>query len=169
MVGLSKDHFDFNNFFGVSESEDIVELSKCLDVGNVDDEAYYLPETNKYGSWILAEGRKLQRNCLMQLRQSVLRPQEPGLCPTLTANMGRGGHNVPFLIDNGRLRKLTEKECLRLQGFPETFKWPEVISRTKYRLIGNAVVPRVARKIATELRAIIEEGDANDDRLGVSN
>lgn len=43
--------------------------------------------------------------------------------PTLTANMGTGGHNVPFIIKNGKsnLRKLTPLECERLQGLPDNW------------------------------------------------
>jgi len=42
-----------------------------------------------------------------------------GYCPTLTASMGTGGHNVPFIIDKGSLRKFTPRELFRLQGIPE--------------------------------------------------
>ena len=31
---------------------------------------------------------------------------------TLTANMGTGGHNIPIIIDNYGIRKLTPNECL---------------------------------------------------------
>lgn len=41
-----------------------------------------------------------------------------GYFPTLTASMGTGGNNVPFIIDSGRLRKITPKECFMLQGIP---------------------------------------------------
>lgn len=42
-----------------------------------------------------------------------------GYCPTLTASMGTGGNNVPFIITNKGLRKLTPKELFRLQGVDE--------------------------------------------------
>jgi DNA (cytosine-5)-methyltransferase 1 len=35
--------------------------------------------------------------------------------------MGTGGHNVPIIIDNYGIRKLTPIECLKIQGF-EDFK-----------------------------------------------
>ena len=31
---------------------------------------------------------------------------------TLTATMGTGGHNIPIIIDNYGIRKLTPIECL---------------------------------------------------------
>jgi DNA (cytosine-5)-methyltransferase 1 len=89
------------------------------------------------------------------------------MCPTLTANMGGGGHNVPFFLDNGRLRKLTERECLRLQGFPEHFKWPQLAHGPMYRLIGNSVSPPVAAILATFIKELLEE-KKNENRLGVS-
>jgi len=50
--------------------------------------------------------------------------------PTLTANMGTGGHNVPFLKGK-RARKLTPLECERLQGLPDNW--------TKYYADGSLV------------------------------
>ena len=59
--------------------------------------------------------------CLYHLRKYLVRVKEENVCPTLTANMGLGGHNVPFLFDSKGIRKLTEYECLALQGFPKNF------------------------------------------------
>lgn len=42
-----------------------------------------------------------------------------GYCPTLTASMGTGGNNVPFIKTDKGLRKLTPKELFRLQGVSE--------------------------------------------------
>jgi DNA (cytosine-5)-methyltransferase 1 len=63
--------------------------------------------------------------------------------------MGLGGHNVPFVWDRKGLRKLTEGECLRLQGFPAWFKFRnEISSKRRYMQIGNAVAPPVAKLLA---------------------
>lgn len=40
------------------------------------------------------------------------------VCPTLTANMGTGGHNVPLILADDGIRKLTPAETFKLQGFP---------------------------------------------------
>jgi len=42
-----------------------------------------------------------------------------GYVPTLTASMGTGGNNVPMVIQDGQLRKLTPREVFRLQGIEE--------------------------------------------------
>jgi len=165
MVALLRDVFDYNPFFGVKKIEKVDNLADFFEKEMVHDEAYYLPEKNKYGHWILKEGKKLPANSLIQLRRSILRPLPPGMCPTLTANMGLGGHNVPFLIDRGRLRKLTEQECLRLQGFEGKFLWPDIAKSARYRLIGNSVSPRVSEKIGVKIRETFEE-NFSCDRMG---
>ncbi|MCK1744153.1 DNA cytosine methyltransferase [Bradyrhizobium sp. 139] len=66
---------------------------------------------------------------------------------------GGGGHNVPFIWDSKGLRKLTESECLKLQGFPSSFKFPADVSRTqRYQQIGNAVAPPVAKLLAQAVK-----------------
>lgn len=178
MVATSRDHFDYNPFREPIPRREVTPLVKLLDIGNVHDQDYFLSEHNKYGAWIAGEAKKHHDVRLFQLRKVVLRPQPYGMCPTLTANMGVGGHNVPFLLDNGRLRKLTERECLRLQGFPEDFKWPELARGSKYRLpelargpkyklIGNAVSPPVARLLADVVMRALED-EKYEHRLAVS-
>jgi DNA (cytosine-5)-methyltransferase 1 len=166
MVATSRDHFDYNFFKASIPKIELQHLVDMLDLGKVEDDFYFLDENNKYGAWISREAKKHNDVRLFQLRKIELRPQPYGMCPTLTANMGAGGHNVPFLLDNGRLRKLTEKECLRLQGFPETFEWSELAHGAKYRLIGNAVSPPVAKIIADIVMGALKE-QADDYRLGI--
>ena len=60
-----------------------------------------------------------------QWRRKYVRTNKKGVVPTLTANMGRGGHNVPIIKNSKGIRKLTPKECFLLQGFPEEFKKQE--------------------------------------------
>ncbi len=51
-------------------------------------------------------------------RGMYVRKNKSNVCPTLTANMGMGGHNVPLIKVNDGIRKLTPKETFKLQGFP---------------------------------------------------
>jgi DNA (cytosine-5)-methyltransferase 1 len=55
---------------------------------------------------------------IFQFRRGYFR-RFKGYCPTLTASMGTGGNNVPFIKSNGGLRKLTPRELFRLQGINE--------------------------------------------------
>ena len=51
-----------------------------------------------------------------QLRKSFVRESSMVIVP-LTANMGLGGHNVPFVKDSYGLRRLTERECFGTPRF----------------------------------------------------
>lgn len=147
MIATNKSFFGFNPFGDMEKASVKTKNLEILDLKSSHDEYYYLSEDNRYGKWILGEGAKLSEGQLIQLRKSILRPQDVDDCPTLTANMGLGGHNVPFLVQDGRLRKMTERECLRMQGFPENFDFPELPNSAKYRMIGNSVSPAISKLI----------------------
>ena len=49
----------------------------------------------------------INENVIYQYRQFYVRENKNNCCPTLTANMGNSGHNVPLLKDNKGIRKLT--------------------------------------------------------------
>jgi len=49
-------------------------------------------------------------------------------------------------------RRLTVRECMRLQSFPDWWGWPENISTSKrYKLVGEAVPPILAYRLAVAL------------------
>ncbi|TXI95811.1 MAG: DNA (cytosine-5-)-methyltransferase [Burkholderiaceae bacterium] len=133
------------------------DLANYIDFDGVqDDETYYLPIENRYHKMI-NEGVE-DRRCIYQLRKFLVREKKPGVCPTLTANMGLGGHNVPFIFDAKGLRKLTEYECLWLQGFPASFKFPDNIGRAKrYMHVGNSVSVPIAELLAERVREKIHK------------
>jgi DNA (cytosine-5)-methyltransferase 1 len=65
--------------------------------------------------------------------------------------MGVGGHNVPIILDDKGIRKLTPKECFNLQGFPNNYKLPSLSTNKLYCLAGNAVSVPVVYLIAERL------------------
>lgn len=70
----------------------------------------------------------------------LLRKNKSGVVPTLTANMGGGGHNVPLILTPYGIRKLTPRECSNVQGFPGDFVLPENLSDARlYKQAGNSV------------------------------
>ena len=79
-------------------------------------------------------------------------------CPTLTSAMGMGGGQIPLLVRNGipySIRKLTPRECWRLQGFPDWAfdKAQEVNSNSQlYKQAGNSVTVNVIKAIAERLK-----------------
>lgn len=104
-----------------------------------------------------------------QLRRGMyVRKNQNNVCPTLTANMGTGGHNVPLIKDNYGIRKLTPAETLRLQGFPvgNGYEMPTVYKGKKYsdsylyKQAGNAVSVPVIKLIATEILKVLSDTDS---------
>ena len=69
------------------------------------------------------------------------------ISPCLTAKMGTGGNNVPVVVKQGR--KLTERECLRIMGYPDSYKVYE--GHHTYKQIGNSVVVPVLTDLAERL------------------
>ena len=60
-----------------------------------------------------------------------------------------------YVTQNGRVRRLTPRECARLQGFSDDFIIP-VSDAQAYKQFGNAVTVNVARAVATEVRNTLE-------------
>ena len=158
MVAASQHHFTYNPFVpplatngARRQLDDIVDRSaKGVD-------ASYLPPDNRYYGMIAREMDKGEstRN-IYQLRRSYVREKKDGLCPTLTANMGIGGHNVPFVRDEWGIRRLSVSEVATLQGFDAVDFPADMPEAEQYRLIGNAVCVGLARLV----------GDASIAALG---
>ncbi|MCP5508033.1 MAG: DNA cytosine methyltransferase [Chlamydiales bacterium] len=102
----------------------------------------------------------VKRDTIYQWRRIYVRENKNKVCPTLTANMGTGGHNVPLVLDSKGIRKLTPRECFRFQGYPDEFILPEDISRSHlYKQAGNSVTVPLIERIATSIKdAIFIEG-----------
>tara|TARA_Y100000310_G_scaffold341277_1_gene439943 strand:- start:893 stop:1882 length:990 start_codon:yes stop_codon:yes gene_type:complete len=93
-----------------------------------------------------------------QWRRRYVRANKKGVCPTLTANMGRGGHNVPIIKNTIGIRKMTPKECFLLQGFPNDFKLPKNLPDCHlYHQAGNSVTVTVIERLAKEMKAVLTE------------
>lgn len=65
---------------------------------------------------------------------------------TLSATGGGSGSKTGAYLVNGKVRKLTPRECLRVQGFPETFTFP-VSDAQAYKQLGNSVAIPVLKSI----------------------
>lgn len=137
-------------------------LRDVIDFENEQEERYYYtPEKNKFYD-TLNEGMT-KTDTIYQWRRAYVRENKSKVSPTLTANMGTGGHNVPLIrTDSGRIRKLTPKECFNLQGFPPEYAFPEKMSNTRlYKQAGNSVVVSVIQRIAENIMKVIEETNNN--------
>jgi DNA (cytosine-5)-methyltransferase 1 len=101
-----------------------------------------------------------------QWRRKYVRINKKGVVPTLTANMGRGGHNVPLIKNSVGIRKLTPRECFLLQGFPQNFNLPQELSDSElYHQAGNSVTVPVVQRIATNIMKVLEGKRVNPQLL----
>ena len=76
-----------------------------------------------------------------------------GISPCLTAKMGTGGNNVPVYVK--QMRKLTEKECLEIMGFPDWYRIEKNCMHS-YKQIGNSVVVSVVSLLAKEMVRVLK-------------
>lgn len=128
------DNFNFN-FTNINNKK----LKDFLE-DDIDDKYYYNERFKIYDNIKNDVTKNIDDNAIYQYRRFYIRENKNNCCPTLTANMGGGGHNVPLIKDNKGIRKLTPKECFNLQGFPKEYKLPDKLSDSAlYKLAGNAV------------------------------
>ncbi|WP_228199226.1 DNA cytosine methyltransferase, partial [Acinetobacter cumulans] len=85
-----------------------------------------------------------------------MRENKSNVCPTLTANMGAGGHNVPLIRDAFGIRKLTPKECFAFQGYPvNVLKMPEIADSHLYMQAGNSVTMPLIQRIGEQILEVL--------------
>lgn len=92
-----------------------------------------------------------------EIRPSRCQFRSNGIAPCLTAKMGTGGNNVPVIVELNR--KLTEKECLKLMGYPETYKIGT--GAQAYKQIGNSVIVPILEYISKQLVNILKKNETN--------
>ena len=141
----------FNMDFDKIENINITDL---LD-NNVPDKYYYTDKSVIYDELKQNVVSHIQNNTIYQYRRYYVRENKNSVCPTLTANMGTGGHNVPIILDDKGIRKLTPRECFNLQGFPKDYKLPALSDSKLYSLAGNAVSIPVVKLIANRIAELL--------------
>ena len=168
MVAASKNHFSYNPFLPPPASNavnaSLRSIDKFLDRNRQGGEAAYLAPTNRYYKMIAQamENGHTDVN-VYQLRRSYVREKRNGLCPTLTANMGIGGHNVPFIRDAWGIRRLSVVEVARLQGFQaEKDLFPNIPEAEQYRLLGNSVCASLSHLVGRICETILSDEKSDD-------
>ena len=125
-----------------------------LEPSDIHDKYYYQPDK---GIYTVLNNNITVPGVICQYRRCYVRENKTNRCPTLTANMGSGGHNVPLIKDSAGIRKLTPRECLRFQGFDDTFIIPARLADCNaYRLIGGSITITIAQLIAKQLLIAID-------------
>ncbi|BCR35704.1 DNA cytosine methyltransferase [Mariniplasma anaerobium] len=110
----------------------------------------------KYDFWNLKPTfQKLEWQCqedctrlnetILQFRPSGLRAKRPTFIPALVAIS-----QIPIIYYQNNYRKLTPRECARLQSFPDSFKISNIDTQA-YKQFGNTVNVGVVEYIAKRL------------------
>ena len=140
----------YQKFEFPSPIELTTKLSNVIDFSKKVDDRFYYTKENCFFYHELEETIS-SSNTVYQWRRVYVRENKSDVCPTLTANMGTGGHNVPLILTKHGIRKLTPHECFNLQGFPKTYKLPALASTHLYKQAGNSVVVSVIQRIAENI------------------
>lgn len=109
--------------------------------GEYDDQPFhwYYLSRNRYRGW-----DETSRTIVANSRHVSLHPVSPPLCHI--------GKDAWEFAHDGPARRLSFRECARLQGFPKDMTFPDTGSiRLKYRAVGNAVPPPLFAAVANAL------------------
>ncbi|MEG2380478.1 MAG: DNA (cytosine-5-)-methyltransferase, partial [Oscillospiraceae bacterium] len=150
---LDKNAFD--NFQFPNEIELTNGLDTVIDFkAKVEDRYYYREGVQNFYDKL--EETITSQNSVYQWRRQYVRENKSGVVPTLTANMGTGGHNVPLILTNCGIRKLTPHECFNIQGYPTDYILPTDTANTHlYKQAGNSVVVPVISRIAENIQKVL--------------
>lgn len=138
----------------------VTKIADIVDLSDRKPDRLYYTNTKYYPQ--LSE-MMTRQDTIYQWRRVYCRENKSNVCPTLTANMGTGGHNVPLILDNFGIRKLTPEECVGFQGFPPEFSFPDNIpNSSKYKQAGNSVSVPVIKRIAKNMLFAMGITDSQD-------
>lgn len=155
IVGF-KDREAYKNFDFPNPVPLTTKLTDVIDfTSKIEDKFYYTED--KYAFYPKLNEAIISQDTVYQWRRQYVRANKSNVVPTLTANMGTGGHNVPLILSDNGIRKLTPKECFNVQGYPEDYKLPEMAISHLYKQAGNSVVVPVIYRIAQNILEAIEE------------
>lgn len=155
--------------FGLAQSR-----KRVIIVGfrnDLDDSNFEFPKGNKkhtpVGSILEDDpqgytiSKKLQNNYLFKKddgRPYIIDKNTTGLAKTLNSSYHKIQRLTGTFVKGGDtgLRLLSEKECKRLQGFPDDFKIP--VSRTQmYRQMGNSVAIPMIKAVSDNMKKVLVE------------
>lgn len=158
IIAFDKNYINDSDFqFSFPLKEELTkEIKDLLIAEKVEDKFYY--GKDKYMYQMLKEEMK-RDDTVYQFRRQYVRENKSNVCPTLTANMGTGGHNVPLVKTTYGFRKLTPRECFRFQGFPETFQLPDIANSQLYKQAGNSVSMPVILRLAESVKNVLDNVD----------
>lgn len=140
--------------FSFPKKEELTKtIADCIDY-SITDKSYFYNE--KFPHYELLVNELKSKDTIYQWRRQYVRENKSRVCPTLTANMGTGGHNVPLILTENGIRKLTPKECINFQGYPEYYTFPQAMAKSAmYKQAGNSVVVPLITKVCKQIILVI--------------
>ncbi len=152
IVGFNRDKFpdiDLKDFFNSLKKPGTVKLGTVLEDNRIVDPKYTISDRLYAGHIRRKEEHKAKGNGF----GFSLFTRESPYCNTISARYYKDGSEI--LIDQSDIgknpRKLTPKECLRIQGFPEKYDLSAVSDVQLYKQFGNSVSVPVIRAIAQKV------------------
>jgi DNA (cytosine-5)-methyltransferase 1 len=126
------------NLLSDLEKKGYVKLEHPKDIMTIDGKSKRYPDTNKDKGYNIVTGK------LSFEFNEILHPKD--IANTLVATeVDRIG-----VVDGEGIRRLSDKECLRFFGFPDSYQ-SNIPNKKLYDLIGNTVVVPVVKEVALRL------------------
>ena len=153
IVGFSKDYYgdiNFNDFFSWPKPSCVkTRLGKILEPQKSLDPKFTISEK----LWVGHQRRKEQHKLKGNGFGYSLFNHDSKYTNTISARYYKDGSEI--LIDQSKIglrpRKLTPRECARLQGFPDDFIVDSVSNGQIYKQFGNSVCVTVIHELAQEI------------------
>lgn len=153
-VGFDNDYTEFNLDVFPEKEELKKTLKDIIDLNNVNKKEYIVSDTaiknmkKHIDNFLFKNELKDEPIIANNIRPSKVSFSSNGISPCLTAKMGTGGNNVPVIYNLNR--KFTTDECLKIMGFPDTYKIKANYSQS-YKQLGNSVVVPIIEKISQKI------------------
>lgn len=164
IVGFRREE-DFKLFEFPDKVPLTASIKDIINFKSLEEEIYYYKEGKQKFYPILAQDITSQ-DTVYQWRRQYVRENKSGVVPTLTANMGTGGHNVPLILSDHGIRKLTPRETFNAQGYPNEYKLPQEMAKSHlYKQAGNSVVVPVITRIAEKIAMALSHNDQKEQDL----
>ncbi len=147
-----KDKECYERFNFPAPLKEVKPLSEILEKWKVDDKYYY----NWKPLYEKLKDEVTEKWTFYQWRRIYVRKNKSWVCPTLTANMWTWGHNVPIILDDYWIRKLTPIETFRLQWFDNVTLPKDVSDWQLYKQAWNAVTVWTVQRIFQQIKKALK-------------
>jgi len=162
--------FCFPSIKMISSLEDVLEQEpldgKIIERNDINLFKNYSPNKNIFGELDLPN-RPIQIGKVNKGGQGERIYHPLGHAITLSAYGGGAGAKTGLYQINGKIRKLSPRECARVQGFPEDFIYPESVTEA-HKQFGNSVSIDVLQYIIFEIIKVIQKNEEKT-KVGFKN